>query len=528
LRHTRRHFIKAGAVGLIAGSLFGNAAPAAAQRKGRDPAGGTRMKGPIFNQDSTEFFYTHTPDQISGEAVDAWVDSLAEAGVGTLVSNTCAMRANYASRVWEPDWHGYDPDGPDDQPVLKHLPPESIAGTRRRLDSAKRLADMGINFHERAFARCRKHGIGAWASVRMNDLHDCHLEDSPLLSTFYKSHPELRRVPYRFTGWPDRALDWSHPEVHDHYMKLVLEILDFDGLEGIELDWMRFGYHFGIGREIEGGKLLAEFIRKVRTECGKRGKKLGVRVPSTPETARNLGLDGAAWAMEGLIDLLVPTPFWATCEFDMPMATWRKLVEGTGCELAGGLEVRYQPHRGAAARTMTPELARGAAMAVLAGGADHVYLFNYFATMHLGGQWSKGDYDATVGAMRGIEQLGKLPRRHAVTYRDVRAPGEPEDDPLPATGAILPFRLQTGPKPVGRAVSALIELQPGEQEVAAPSLRVNGTPCAEGEKQEGAALVYAVPPAALANGVTVVEATAADGRPITIARVELAIDAPPQ
>ncbi len=484
------------------------------------------MKGPIFNQDSTEFFHTHSPDQISGEAVDAWVDSLAEAGVGTLVSNTCAMRANYASKVWETDWHGYDPDGPDDQPVLRYLPQESIPGTRRRLDSAKKLTDMGINFHERAFARCREHGIGTWVSVRMNDLHDCHLEDSPLLSTFYKSHPELRRVPYRFTGWPDRALNWSHEAVHDHYLKLILEILEFADLDGIELDWMRFGYHFGIGRELEGGKVLDRFIRRVRAECGKRGKKLGVRVPSTPETARNLGLDGAAWAGAGLIDLLVPTPFWATCEFDMPIATWRKLTDGTSCELAGGLEVRYQPTRVGPAGMMTPELAAGAAMAVLAGGADHVYLFNYFASMHLGQEWTKEQYDTTLAAMGSIEELDRLPRRHAVTYRDVRAPGEPEDDPLPATGTILPFRIQTGPRPVDRKVEALIELPPGGEQSPAPSLRVNGTVCPEPASEGEAVFIYPVPQEALTDEVTVVEATSADGKPITTTRVELAIGPP--
>ena len=253
------------------------------------------MKGVLFNQDSTEFFYTHTADQMSAEAVDAWVDSLADAGVGTLFSNTNAMRANYASRVWETDWHGYDPAGPDDQPVLKYLPADDIPGTRRRLDSAQRLADMGIDFHERAFARCRKRGIGCWASMRMNDLHDCHLQDSPLLSTFYKEHPEFRRVPYRFTGWPDRALDWAFPEVRDHYLKFVVEHLERWNLDGLELDWMRFGYHFAIGRELEGGAILADWIGQVRQECRRAAKrlghpvKLGVRVPSTPRDGAQLG-----------------------------------------------------------------------------------------------------------------------------------------------------------------------------------------------------------------------------------------------
>ena len=186
------------------------------------------MNGPLFNEDSTEFFYTHRADEMSGEAVDAYVDGLAEAGVGALFSNVCAMRANYAGQAWEPDWFGYDPEGPDDQPLLRYEPENGVAGTRRRLDSVKRLADLGVNFHARAFARCRTHGLGAWASVRMNDLHDCHLEDSPLLSTFYKQERAAGhvRVPYRYTGWNDRALDWARPEVRQHYMKLIVELLE--------------------------------------------------------------------------------------------------------------------------------------------------------------------------------------------------------------------------------------------------------------------------------------------------------------
>jgi len=484
------------------------------------------LKGPLFNQDSTEFFYTHSADQMSAEAVEAWVDSLAEAGVGTLFSNTNAMRANYASKVWETDWHGYDPSGPDDQPVLKYLPREDIPGTRRRLDSAKKLADMGIDFHEGAFARCRELGIGCWASMRMNDLHDCHLQDSPLLSTFYKEHPELRRVPYRFAGWPDRALDWSQRLVRDHYFAFIIEHLERWDLDGLELDWMRFGFHFGIGRELEGGEMLSKWIGEVRKECSRAAKRLGhpvrlgVRVPSTPETARNLGLDGAAWAKAGLVDLVVPTPFWETCEFNMPIRTWQRLLQGTKCALAGGLEIRCQPYRGAPAIMMTPEVAAGAAMAVLRAGADFVYLFNYFADMHLGGQWTKEQYDTTLKAMQSIEALDRLPRRHAVTFRDIHAPGEPWDAALPATGAILPFRMQTGPKPTSREVEALIEVSSAE--TATPELRVNSVPCPEPHRND-ATLTWPVPAEALADEMHVLEVAATDGKPLTVLRLEFAV-----
>ena len=526
----RRDFLKTtllGTAALVGGpSLRALGAPVTPAR-----SGGTPLKGPIFNQDDSEFFMVRPPAEMTGESVDAWVDSLAAAGIGTLMSCVCAARANYASRAWEPRWTGYDPKGPDDQPVLAHMPKDGIKAVRRWLESEKALAEAGINFHERAFARCKKHGIGAWASIRMNDLHDCSLPDSPLLSTFYKDQRDrgLIRVPYRMSGWPERALDWGRPEVRDYYMKLVREVLSFRGIEGLELDWMRFGWHFRIGRELEGGEILTQWISQVRQLCNAAAAReghpvrLGCRVPSHPETARLLGMDGVQWARKGLIDLLVPTPFWATCEFDMPIREWKRLLEGTKCALAGGLEINYRPWPGGNASMLTPELAAGAAMAVLAGGSDYVYLFNYFADLHLGGLWSLESFNHTLAAMRGMESLNRLPRRHAVTYRDIVAPGEASGHLLPADPGFGIFRLQTGAKPTGRKVQLLLELEAaGEHEPAAPTVRINATPCPDFERQGKCVLLYTVPPEALTDGLTVVETMNAGSR---IMRVEIAVAA---
>ncbi|NBR58918.1 MAG: hypothetical protein EBT89_07135, partial [Opitutaceae bacterium] len=83
------------------------------------PAAG--LVGPIFNQDSTDFFFERSRDEMSGELVDAYIDQLAQDGVRTFVSCVNAMRTNYASRVWESDWTGYDEAGPDNQPILRFL-----------------------------------------------------------------------------------------------------------------------------------------------------------------------------------------------------------------------------------------------------------------------------------------------------------------------------------------------------------------------------------------------------------------------
>jgi hypothetical protein len=61
---------------------------------------------------------------------------------------------------------------------------------------------------------------------------------------------------------------------------------------------------------------------------------LGARVPSRPHTAVGLGMDGVRWAKEGLIDMLVPCPFWATIEFDIPIEEWKRELSGTNVILA--------------------------------------------------------------------------------------------------------------------------------------------------------------------------------------------------
>src|SRR6185436_2895184 len=128
---SRRTFLQTGLAALSVGALAPLLSPNKVSAAARPSM--ANLKGPILNHDSTAFFTAYSSDKMSGTLVDDWVDSLDAAGVGVMVSNINAMRANYASKVWEPDWQGYDPKGPDDQPVLKHLARETIPLTRKRL-----------------------------------------------------------------------------------------------------------------------------------------------------------------------------------------------------------------------------------------------------------------------------------------------------------------------------------------------------------------------------------------------------------
>jgi len=302
-------------------------------------------------------------------------------------------------------------------------------------------------------------------------------------STFWRRHPEFRRVPYRFSGWTDRAFDYGHAEVRDYHMKLVRELVERYDMDGLELDWMRFGYHFRPGFEAEGAPLLTSWIAEIRQLLNvwerKRGHRirLGARVPTRPQTALGLGLDAMSWARQGLVDMLVVTPFWQSIETDIPIELWRQLC-GNRVTLAGGLEVLIRPYPDFRPLQMNSlETVRGAAASLLSRGADRVYLFNYMDSDTAMSDLQ--NYPALLRECGSEAALAGKPRRHVLTYADTWAPGEARSNPLPSSataGQWLAFRIHTGPKAAGAVVRLAVTGAPVE-DVQKWDVRLNGEVC---------------------------------------------------
>ncbi len=478
------------------------------------------------NEDCTNFFwYRQFPEGKAGELVDRYVDVIANAGVTTLLVNTNARRTNYNSDVWEAFFDGYDPDGPDDQPFLASVPKENIAAYRKGVGNMLEVHKQGVDYPARMIERCRHHGIACWITLRMNDCHENHIPDHPFHGSFWKENPQFARK--NAPGYYATCLDYAHREVRDLYKSLIAETLKRYDVDGVELDFMREPYVFSPGDEAKGKAILTEWMREIRqmTEAAakKRGHpvRLGVRVPSRPETAEGMGLDAVRWAKEGLIDVLVATPRWATLEFAIPIQSWRERLGDAKITLLGGIEVRYQPMPGGPATIVSPDLGAGAAMAVLAQGADAVYLFNYFQDGHPA--WTSPVYEKTLKAMRSVESLKELPRRVGVTYRDIVAPGESYQPPLPATGTELTFTMIPGPPPGGPwACEVLVECACEK----GPEVFVNGRECraVAPETPEGDVHEYEVSPEALAARIShEVKVVGTDGRDVTVRKVEMAI-----
>ncbi len=492
----------------------------------------------FHNEDSTNFFYFQDiPDTDVGIVVDRYIDVMADAGVTTFICNTNSRRTNYRGKVWDTYWDGYDPDGPDDQPFLKPMRLGTVKNYRKLIGNMLKVHKQGIDYPARIVERCRHRGISPWITLRMNDCHENDIPAHPFHGLFWKKNPKFARQ--NCTGYFATCLDYARPEVRDFYMSLIDETLERYDIDGLELDFMREPYLFSAGKEAEGAVILTKWMRDVRKKidaaAAKRGHpiQLGVRVPSRPETARKMGLHAVSWAKKGLIDLLVATPRWSTLEFDMPMEEWRRKLTGTKTKLAGGLEVNYRPCPGGSASCVTPEIATGAAVSVLSRGADAVYLFNYFQNGHP--NFPPKVYRKTLGDMTSLDALLKKPRRVCVTYRDIIAPGESYQAPLPVTGKeiVLPLRLG----PVGEnsgTCEVLLGLAASKE--PAPSVTVNGTACKMTSdtppknavaKNAERHIVFNVPKTALkSSGAQEVKITAAGDDPLTLRRLEMSLAAP--
>ncbi|MDX2042304.1 MAG: hypothetical protein SF097_13705 [Acidobacteriota bacterium] len=494
--------------------------------------------GISLNEDNSHFFSTRAGKKLDAEMVASWVDQYANTQVRELMLSPNAMRTSYASKAWEPIWKGYDPAGAGDQPLLASTAPAARAGARKWIHTAWQLHQNGIDPYQLWITRARKHGISSWISMRMNDVHDVDDERSYMHSDFWRQNPQFRRIDYRLDRSADRAFDYGHKEVRDYHFTLIRELVERYDFDGLELDWMRFGFHFKPGHERQGAELMTEFTADVRRLLNswerRRGHKirLGARVPSRPQTALGLGYDPAIWARRGLIDMLVVTPFWASIETDMPIELWRELLRGTSVILAAGLEVLIRSHPDSKQfQKNTLETVRGAAASLLDRGADRIYLFNYMDS-----QTAMDDLENYPKLLREVgqaETLAGKSRRHVMTFADTWAPGEPQAVTLPrrcASGKWQAFRLATGPVPISGTVSALLGIEGlTEADVLSAEVRINGEICQsagraelKAPKPEAPVFRFAIPRTLLNRGYNLIEFTAK--RDCQIVWAEIAIE----
>lgn len=396
-------------LGVVAGAMAGGA-----------PAG---LRGAlILNEDNSHFFGSRPAEAMTRQGVEALIDGYAGSAVTHLFLNPNSMRTSYRSAVRDAIW----------EPVNGVVPTGLWPLNAQRLDAA------GLDPYAIWIARSRHHGISPWISMRMNDVHAADDPESFLHSEFWRRHPELRRVPGGpAVPWVSQALNYAHPAVRAHQLDLVRELLERYDADGLELDWMRFGYHLTPGREREEREILSDVVREVRqlteTWAKRRGHpiRLGVRVPAHPDAAAGLGMDAIEWARRGWVDLIVPCPFWSTSDFDIPVELWRERLGDRAVDVvvAPGFEHNLRPSP--QAKPVANDLAtlRGFAASARQRGAETLYLFNWMDSQTR--PVSAEDYAVLIKGGLGETVLTGAPRRHPLTYRDTVPAGFPNGVQLP-------------------------------------------------------------------------------------------------
>lgn len=446
------------------------------------------MKKALFiNEDDSHFTSCHPLSDMTREGIERLADFFCEntqvAGVLFCVNY---QKALYKSKVWEYLCDGYDPAGPDDQPFLKDVDLGTGGHGRKMFDNMLALDEQKIDRHQIWIDRCRHHGVEGWLTLRMNDCHGLQeyrqrMEEGTgdycgwaLLfpSAFWKEHPELRRATYREERSLEGAFDFAQSEVRRHHLALVAEVLEKWDMDGIELDWMRWGMNFKPGYETEGKTVLTGFMEEVRKlvkKCERRlghPVKLGVRIPGEFEVCEALGYDMLAWSEKSLVDQIVLSSFSGMACFFPPISLWRRIM---------GKEVRILSHCSGVLAPYTAlglsglignyDLSRGEAASALRRGVDGLYFFN---TCYA--ESSQPDLLKQLLRTTGAEETLCGQMRAHVPGHSPAAPGVPAREQLPIplanTGIgydynrlqeSVTLRIDTGFKP-GEGDSAVLYL----------------------------------------------------------------------
>jgi len=338
---------------------------------------------------------------------------------------------------------------------------------------AKVFHDNRIDVYGIWLERCMEVGLHPWLSVRMNDSH-CPDEKTCFLRSdfFYEANQKGWTVGEEY-GYFRYCWNYAVPEVREKMLAYIDEQVTRYDVYGIELDFMREMVCFDYFHDNGCVETMNAFMRAVRKIVNKAGERWGhpikilARLMRDIEQNRVFGFDGITWAKEGLIDILSISPRWRSCDSDMPVSDWRRLLPDN-VELVAGIET-LMLHPGGGSHA-DHETVRGYAAAFLSEGADGIYLYNYFSNPFKPNPRSR--------KVLTCSQKNALPRRHVVTYQDIVPLGMTAWNPLGSTfTGNQCFSVLTGDVPEHAKATLILGVDPQKCCLENAEVSINGFVC---------------------------------------------------
>ena len=369
----------------------------------------------ILNDDACRTFAKRY--EVSEKTLTDFVDTLANGSITHLSINVNAMRASYKSNVIEAVWEDVDMSIP--------IPPQIKSTTatpvlRDWQKNCKLYHEKGILPFKVLAQRCKEKNITPWISIRMNDVHHANDWYNQLHSNFWRKNPQLWRVEKsKAKGWNDFAFDYSHKIVRDRMLALIEEAINLCEVDGVELDWQRFGEHLPPNKAKENAHYLTDVVREAKKICDAYGKKknrkitLAVRVPPTLENSKFLGMNADDWAKEGLVDFIIPSPFFHT-DYSISVNDWQKSI---GKEALKNVKIipcsegQMKAYPAKSHVSMDIDFFYAWATQAFFEGAKNLYSFNLTYFKHI--------YENVKKEKISVDVMRDKPRRHPVAFRDL-------------------------------------------------------------------------------------------------------------
>jgi hypothetical protein len=187
-------------------------------------------------------------------------------------------------------------------------------------------------------AHMKAKGYEVMAAIRMNDTHHRSLDPgNPSCPQFAIDHPEyVIKQPDGRTN--ETALDYSYPEVRAHRLAIMREIAEGYGVDGLELNFVRWAKHFARDQGRQKAPILTRYMGQIRrtldSAASKRGAKrltLGVRVPESIHACWLAGIDIKTWVQKGWIDYVVLAT-WNNTDPQLPVDEFTAFTKPAGVE----------------------------------------------------------------------------------------------------------------------------------------------------------------------------------------------------
>lgn len=344
------------------------------------------MRRLIYNDDSQGVSETRPGHAV--EDLQAWVDKpLSRLAIDT-----------YAWCIAFPDVCQYNTRAGEVYGARCNEAPNAAAAAIRELHA------QGTDVLEVVAAQARQHQVEFVASVRMNDTHGLYPDPAdPQISQLLLDHPEW--VIRRDDGVPERAMDYSVPEVRAHRLRILRELAENYDIDGIELDFTRWAKFFARNEAPAKAPIMTEFVGDVRAMLDEVAQArsrprfvLGVQVLESLHLNLLAGLQPQHWVQSGWVDFLIQCDFNCTNP-QLPVAEFAAFCRDSPCthhvrmgNMMGGSwsgkphshersTAAYKNNAGYGGMVLTPGEARGAAANIYGFGADGIGLWNICCNM---------------------------------------------------------------------------------------------------------------------------------------------------